>query len=588
MGRRYGGGQLISAIVLVILIAGVSAGLLWGAERAARPAPPTGKKALGKTAKVAPVKPAPAPKAPEAAPEGGVEITSPESEAKLRGVAVITASSPTTSGYVVFRVDGEFTYATTSPFKMRWDTSTATDGSHIVHVDSYDTSGNFTGSSSIKVEVENAIATPEGGVLLTVKYDERDVLSRALVGRGELAALRADQVLPAGFDVLTGDLRADLNQTVLDAYYEGVSALIRNRLRTASLISEGVRQSVPEVGQYAMVQVSRNGLAVPASSATARPRIGVGEMSLAFADYPVSPGDTWESPIGVVTDLYKRQAYYVQATHRFDGLRWYRGRECAVVTSTYSIPEVPLISRAATPQPQQTASAAGLALQLTGGRRGGGGGMRGGGGRGGGGGGMRGGGGRGGGMRGGGGRGGGRGGGARGGGGRGGGGRGAGGRGGGQAGGAAAGRPAASSLDSARLVDLVGERRTIVTRESGRVMHLEDTIQGKIEFRVAAGATQRASAAGVIGNATVELTGGMRGGGGRGGGGRGGGGRGGGMRGGGGGGRGGGRGGGARGGGGRGGGRAGAAGGAQGAPAARQVPSSLDYGFRLASDLDVS
>jgi hypothetical protein len=483
-------------------------------------------------------------------------------------------------------VDGEFVYASTSPYEVRWDTSTVADGSHIIRADAYDNSGNYAGSSSIKVLVENTIPTPEGGVLLTVKFGEHDIFNRIVTGRGEMSALRADQVLPQGFDVLAGELRGELNQTVLDAYYEGVTALVRNRLRTASLTAEALRQSVPEVGQYTMVQVSRNGLTIPASSATSRPRLGLGEVSLAFADYPVLPGDTWESPLGAVYDLYTRRAIFVQARHTFEGLRWFRGRECAVVSSSYTLPELPLLEKAPAAQPQTTAAAAigdGFQVALTGGRRGGGG-MRGGGGARGGG--MR----AGGGMRGGaGGRGGTRGGAAR---------AGATARGGGARRGAArgrtgqaapggAGRITPQALESARLVTLEGERITYVTRESGRIVHTEDTIRGKVEFR--AGASQRASL-GPDGGYAMALTGGRRGGGG---GGRGGGGRGG-MR-------GGARGGAARGGAGTRGGaarggaargrtaqRGGAARGAGRAPGEqgpRQIPPSLDYGFRLTTEL---
>jgi hypothetical protein len=571
------------------LVVGVSAGLLWGAERGRRLSRPAGKKAAKATAKSSAAKPIPnLPPAPENAPSAGVEIVSPQSEAKLRGVAVITANSPNASGYIVYRVDGEFAYATTVPFTMRWDTSTTSDGSHVVRADAYDSSGKFTGSNSIKVIVENAIPTPESGVLLSVKFGAHDVLSRQVTGHGELAALQADQLLPEGFDALSGDFKGELNQTVLDASYEGVSALVRDRLRSASLTTEGARQSIPEIGQYAMVQVSRNGLTIPASTATTRQRIGMGEISFALADYPVMPGDTWQSPLGVVPELYKRQAIFVQATHKFEGLRWFRGRECAVITSTYQIPEIPLYGqgtqgrqqgqgrqgqgRQQGRQRQRQTGAAGLGdmayqTRLTGGGMRGG--MRGGmGGMGGGMGGMRGGGmGGGGGMRGG-----MRGGGAQAGPGRQGG-----------AGGQAAGptRAPLSSLNSARLTEIEGQRTTFITRGTGRVMRVEDIVRGKVEFRAAVatqrtGATQRTAAISSDGY-SMQLTGmmgggmqgGMRGGGMQGGM-RGGGGMQGGMRG---------------GGAGRQGG--GAAPGGGGAAAAKQIPSTLDYALRLVTDLAV-
>jgi len=498
---------------------------------------------------------APSPDLPDSF--GGMQILAPQSGAKLRGLTRIEAEWPNARGYAVFRVDGKFMYATTPPYEMRWDTSTARDGKHVVTVDAYDSSTRYAGSASIGVVVENAIDTPAEGVLLTVRFDERDQLGRQISARGELEALRANEVLPAGFDVLSGELRGRLSQSVLDTLYEGTSALVRNQLRTGSLIIGGTSRPVSEAGRYAIVQISPNGLAVPETAGGTRARLGLGEVSVSLADYPVLPGDTWHKPMGVVCDLYTRRAIYVQGTHTFEGLRWFRGRECAVIISRYTVRELPLYSRdvqqvAATPPPSPS-----YTVELTQMR---GGGMRGGGMRGGG---MRGGGMRGGGMRGGGMRGGGMGAGAS-----------AQRRGPTAAGpGGAPGR-AAGELQRAHLVDLEGTRRTFLARESGRVLHMQDTILGSVQFQVAA---TRVASAERAGGYTLELTQ-MRGGGMRGGGMRGGGMRGGGMR-----------GGGMRGGGMRGGGAGRQAGGAAaarpGAPAASQIPPKLRYGFELTVDL---
>ena len=451
--RKQARWRLMWAIGSAALLAGASAGLLCAAERAIPALPEASVREVEPAAEAAP----PA-QAPQAEPAGAVEIVAPESSAKLRGVAVVKVKWDDRSGYVIFRVGDSFAYATTHPYEMRWDTTTTLDGRHIVTVDAYDASGAYAGTSSIGVIVENAIPTPPDGVLLTVLFDEHDLITREIAGRGELSALRADEALPAGFDVLAGNLRCVLNQSVMDAFYEGASTLVRNRLRTGALVVEGNSRNIPEVGLYAMVQISRNGLAIPATAATTKPRLGLGEISTALRDYPVVPGDTWEAPIGVVCDLYTRRAVFVRARHTFEGLRWFRGRECAVITSRYSIPELPLLEAAT----RETAAAPAYAIDLTQGR---GRGMRGGPGM------------RGGrfGMRGG--RGAGRGPGAR-------------------APGAAAQqragpqRPAAGAVESARLVDLEGTRRTYLTRATGTVLHTEDTVLGKVEFRAV---SQRAS-----------------------------------------------------------------------------------------------
>lgn len=459
--------RLVWALLIMAALVIGTAGWLRAATRpkakpAAKPAAP----------KKAPAKPAakPAPKAAPAQPAitgGGVEIISPESNAKLRGVVTVRVSWSNPKGYVLFRVDDKFLFASTAPYLMKWDTSALSDGEHVLSADAFDSEGKFEGSSSIRVIVQNIIPTPESGVLLSVRFGGEDMLNRVVSARGELSALTAEEVLPPGYESLAGSFKGSLTQTVMDPFYQGASVLLRNRLKDGWLIINNVRSSLPDVGQYAMVQVSRNGLIVPSLTAVRKTRIAVGEVSVALADYPVYPGDTWQSPIGAVVDLYSRRTIYVQGQHTFEGLRWFNGRECALVTSTYSIPAVTLY------QVSEQASASGTAsysLQLTQmgagmGGRGGAGGRAGRGGAGGAGG-----------------RAGGAGGAARQG--------GAAGRsGGGAQSGGRTGAAAQGSLQSVKLVNLEGVRITYLSRRSGQVIRTEDTIKGRVEFRTAGTAT---------------------------------------------------------------------------------------------------
>jgi hypothetical protein len=434
---------------------------------------------------------------------------------------------------------------------MKWDTSALSDGEHVLSADAFDTEDNFEGSSSIKAIVQNIIPTPESGVLLSVRFGSEDMLHRVVNARGELSALTAEEALPSGYEPLASSFKGNLTQTVMDPFYQGASVLLRNRLKDGWLTVNNVRSSLPDVGQYAMVQISRNGLAVPSLTAVRKTRIAIGEVSLALADYPVYPGDTWQSPVGAVVDLYARRTVYVQGQHTFEGLRWFNGRECALVTSTYSIPAVTLYQMAAA---QAGASGtAGYSLQLT--QTGAGMGGRGGGGRAG----------RGG-AGGAGGRAGGAGGAARQG--------GAAGRsGGGAQSGGRTGASAQGGLQSVKLVNLEGVRVTYLSRRSGQVIRTEDTVKGRVEFRTA-GATTSARA--LDSGYTVALTqmrggmgGGRAGGGGAARGGRG-------AR--------------AGGGGTRAGGGAARTGGQTGSrtgqqSGARRIPASLDYGFRLTTEL---
>ena len=132
----------------------------------------------------------------------GVEIVSPEQGAKLRGTALVKVDYQNPMGYVMFRIGDRFAYATTPPYEMRWDTTSALDGQHVISADAYDGSARYAGSASISVMVENSIPTPPDGVLLTVRFDEHDLLARVITARGELSALQADEALPTGFEAL--------------------------------------------------------------------------------------------------------------------------------------------------------------------------------------------------------------------------------------------------------------------------------------------------------------------------------------------------------------------------------------------------
>jgi hypothetical protein len=593
MVRRTAQWRLLWAVGITLLLAGMSAGLLAAAPKAkTKPKTVAKAKAKPKTAAKAPAKakrskasakartrrtiaPAKVRSHPVAVPvrvtdtssqdTGGVEIVAPASESKIRGVTTVRVAWSDRTGYVLFRVDDKFLYSSIAPYQMAWDTSDLEDGSHVLSVDAFDNQGKYQGSSSLQLNVVNTIATPASGVLLSVRFGSEDRLTRQIAARGELARLNSGEVLPAGYNALSGSLQGKLTQFVVEPFYQGTSVLLRNRLKEGWQTIGNVRTSLASVGQYAMVQVPRSGLVVPQLTALRRTRLSFGEISLALKDYPMFVGDTWDSPIGAIPDLMTKQTVYVQAQHTFEGLRWYGGTECAMITSNYTLPEISLydIARDATARTQtrpggqtQTRSRMqqGQALpsqfsvaltQMRGGM--GGGGMRGG---------MGGGmGGMGGGMRGGqAGQ------------------QGAGARQGGQAAGATRQATGPGVLQTAKLVDLQGTRTTYLARRDGRVVHTEDTIRGRVEFRSSQTASLPLSRFSV---GLTQMRGGMGGGGMRGGMG---GGMGGGMRGGT-GGQQGGRQGGQQ--GRQGGTRAGAGGTVTAAPVVTRYPTSVDYGFRL-------
>ncbi len=334
MGNDRKHGRQLWAMTVIALLVCASVGLLWGAQRSKV----SGPKAAPAAPKAAPATPS---QPPAAVSPNGVEIAAPASDAKVRGIVSVQAACPASSAYVLFRVDDKFIYATASPYKVRWDTSTMEDGPHVLSVDSFDAKGKFEGSSSVRITVKNAIDAPSGGLLLSVRFGAEDMLQRSISAHGELASPGPGETAPPGCESLSGNLSAVLSQTVMDPFYQGTSILLRNRLKDGSITSRAnVRTALAEIGQYAMVQVSRNGLTLPQLTSLRTTRIAPGELSLALPDYPVLVGDTWQSPIAVMPVLNAKKAVYVQAQHTFEGLRWYSNRECAVITSTYTLPRI--------------------------------------------------------------------------------------------------------------------------------------------------------------------------------------------------------------------------------------------------------
>ena len=161
-------------------------GCLWRQRAGARSAPRKPAKAAAQPQRK-PVAQPPVLKPAQPSGSGEVEILAPEQGSKLRGTALVKVDFPNPMGYVMFRIDDRFAHATTPPFEMKWDTTSALDGEHVVSVDAYDGSARYVGSASVGIVIENAIPTPPNGVLLTVRFDEHDMLTRTLVARGELS-----------------------------------------------------------------------------------------------------------------------------------------------------------------------------------------------------------------------------------------------------------------------------------------------------------------------------------------------------------------------------------------------------------------
>ena len=93
-----------------------------------------------------------------------IRITSPVNGATVSGAAVpISASSDNIAEVtkVDFLVDGVLlTSDTTAPFETVLDTTTYTNGSHILSVKAYDAAGNVGTSTSVTITISNSTTPP--------------------------------------------------------------------------------------------------------------------------------------------------------------------------------------------------------------------------------------------------------------------------------------------------------------------------------------------------------------------------------------------------------------------------------------------
>jgi hypothetical protein len=94
----------------------------------------------------------------------GVTITSPASGSVLSGIVnIIATTTGSNLAGVQFQLDGANLGSedTTSPYGIPWDTSTATNGSHVLTAVVRDTGGTTTTSSPVTVSVANGVAPPQ-------------------------------------------------------------------------------------------------------------------------------------------------------------------------------------------------------------------------------------------------------------------------------------------------------------------------------------------------------------------------------------------------------------------------------------------
>ncbi|NIM04832.1 MAG: hypothetical protein GTO55_02675 [Armatimonadetes bacterium] len=294
-----------------------------------------------------------------------VKIILPTDEKALRGVVDVRAEGVELGGYAVFRIDGEFAYATFVPYTMRWDTAGLEDGEHEIHVAAYGADRQLTGYGSKRVRVRNRIlgAVPAEGISLQLRTRKGETIVRNVEGKAEVTGLDPQLTLPASLQGISGRLYARMSQSILSIDDTDNSANLRTSVRLGMLSTNGIEKELEEKGHYGIASLMTNGLELPPPPGSTRPRIGLGEVSLAVPVGLVQEGMTWTSPMRVIPTLAQRNSVQVEGSHTFDGVWWMKGRRCARISSIYDIDEVYL--SAARPAPVALAVFPGYVSQFT-------------------------------------------------------------------------------------------------------------------------------------------------------------------------------------------------------------------------------
>jgi len=288
---------------------------------------------------------------------GPVEIVSPGNGETVRGDVKIKANLPDREGYVMVRIanamggdlliglnlDRGFRLAVAKPWEYLWDTRADGDGEKIISLDGYDQAAQYLGTATIRVNVENEIKDPaiaQDGVLLKVEFKhDGQKLTREIKASADATDeynFERSQQLSA----LAAQVEATLVQTVerIDRFTN--ITLLRNRLRRDSTVTAGgVAYPLFESAVYARTELQPSGLIQPLRR-TGGDRLALAEISLELPNRRVRIGETWVSPMKVVTELVSRQGATVQGSHLFERLEWEGNYRCAKIKSTYDLTTV--------------------------------------------------------------------------------------------------------------------------------------------------------------------------------------------------------------------------------------------------------
>ncbi|KPJ64602.1 hypothetical protein AMK68_01200 [candidate division KD3-62 bacterium DG_56] len=294
---------------------------------------------------------------PEPSP-GPVKIVNPRDGQTVRGDVRIKAELPDPEGYVMVRIanatggdllvglnlDQGFRLAVARPWEYLWDTRADGDGEKIISLDGYDQTPQYLGTATIRVKVENEIRDTriaQDGVLLKVEFKRGGQKVTREIKASADATDQYDFDRSQQLSALAAEVDATLVKTVerIDRFTD--VTLLRNRLRgrDSTITAGGVAYPLFESAVYARTELRPSGFIEPLRR-TGGDRLALAEMSLELPSRPVRIGETWRSPMKVVTELVSRQGATVQGTHLLERLEWEGDYRCAKIKSTYDLATV--------------------------------------------------------------------------------------------------------------------------------------------------------------------------------------------------------------------------------------------------------
>jgi hypothetical protein len=296
-----------------------------------------------------------------AAQQDKVKIIAPEAGATVRGVVEVVADKPgAKEGTYAWKIaragkeaEGEFQANTLAGLAFLWDTRVRNekgeriypDGEYVVTANGFDGTGEFQGSATVKIRIENDIAPAEvaDGVKLQVNLKTADVLNYEFNGDEKISVdMTATQGAEAPPFVIQTLLTGGYNLKMLSGAGSGGGGLCRETCTNGAVYpqTQGMRPYyVDDMGKSFTQDYLGDGVIKP--NKTKDPHFDLGEVYIQLPSRVLTMGARpWKSDMSVVLELFSLRRQVVAAEHRLDGFEWVQGEKCARLKSQFSEPNI--------------------------------------------------------------------------------------------------------------------------------------------------------------------------------------------------------------------------------------------------------